>query len=381
MARQAILSGNRDLFGRFILPGFVFKAAIIGGGYATGREMATFFLPSGPLGGLFAIGTALVVWSTVCALTFLFAYVTQARDYRTFSRRLLGPCWWIFDAAFFLAMILFLAAFVAAAGSVGTALFDWGVLGGSLLLMGCIMLVTAFGNTMVENVFRYTSIFLYATYIVFFILAISTFGSSRIVDSLSANVPTTNWFVGGLTFAGYNIIGVILVLPVTRHFRSRRDAVVAGVLAGPMAMIPGLLFFLCMTVFYAEIGNEVLPSDFLLLQLDQPIFRLVFQFMIFVALFESGVSVVNSFNERVSHAWSEYRGTEFRPGIRLAVTALVLAVSLFIAYRIGFVGLVADGYRWVAYIFLYIFVLPLLTYGVWFLSRSGRSAGRVGRTD
>src|SRR5690606_24859553 len=145
-----------------------------------------------------AIGAAVIVWSTVCALTFLFAYVTQARDYRTFSRHLLGPCWWIFDAAFFLAMILFLAAFVAAAGSVGAALFDWGVLGGSLLLAGVSMLVTSFGNTMVQIVFRYTSIFLYPTYIVFFILAISTFRSSRSVDSLSANVPTTNWLVRGL---------------------------------------------------------------------------------------------------------------------------------------------------------------------------------------
>jgi len=40
---------------RFLLPGFAFKALVIGGGYATGRELATFFLPSGPLGGLWAM--------------------------------------------------------------------------------------------------------------------------------------------------------------------------------------------------------------------------------------------------------------------------------------------------------------------------------------
>ena len=39
-------------FQRFLLPGFAFKAVVIGGGYATGRELAEFFLPSGPWGGI-----------------------------------------------------------------------------------------------------------------------------------------------------------------------------------------------------------------------------------------------------------------------------------------------------------------------------------------
>lgn len=43
---------------RYVLPGLAFKAAVIGGGYATGRELAEFFLPSGPRGGLMAIALA-----------------------------------------------------------------------------------------------------------------------------------------------------------------------------------------------------------------------------------------------------------------------------------------------------------------------------------
>ena len=40
---------------RFLLPGLAFKAVVIGGGYATGRELAEFFLSAGPRGGLSAI--------------------------------------------------------------------------------------------------------------------------------------------------------------------------------------------------------------------------------------------------------------------------------------------------------------------------------------
>jgi uncharacterized membrane protein YkvI len=50
---------------RWILPGLAFKAVVIGGGYATGRELAEFFLPSGPIGGLLANLVATVVWSVV----------------------------------------------------------------------------------------------------------------------------------------------------------------------------------------------------------------------------------------------------------------------------------------------------------------------------
>ena len=42
-------------FQRWILPGLAFKAAVIGGGYATGRELAEYFIPSGPQGGVAAI--------------------------------------------------------------------------------------------------------------------------------------------------------------------------------------------------------------------------------------------------------------------------------------------------------------------------------------
>ncbi len=62
-----------------------------------------------------------------------------------------------------------------------------------------------------------------------------------------------------------------MILPVLRHLTSDRDAVVAGLLAGPLAIIPALLFFLCMVAFYPAIGAEVLPADFMLRQMGLPL--------------------------------------------------------------------------------------------------------------
>ena len=82
---------SNSRFQRWILPGLAFKAAVIGGGYATGRELAEYFIPSGPQGGVMAILVAMLAWSGLCALTFALAHATRSYDYRTFFATLLGP--------------------------------------------------------------------------------------------------------------------------------------------------------------------------------------------------------------------------------------------------------------------------------------------------
>ena len=42
---------------------------------------------------------------------------------------------------------------------------------------------------------------------------------------------------------------------------------------------------------------------------------------------------------------------------------------MLLAERIGLVALIATGYRLLAYVLIAIYVLPLLTYGVWRLHR------------
>src|SRR5262245_960677 len=151
-------------FQRFVLPGFAFKAVVIGGGYATGRELAEFFLPSGPSGGLLAILLAMVVWSGVCALTFMFARVMGAFGYGTFFQRLLGPFWIAFEIAYLLFIILILAVFGAAADEIGAATFGLPRIAGSVALVGAIAAVTAYGNAAVERLFKWATFFLYGVY-------------------------------------------------------------------------------------------------------------------------------------------------------------------------------------------------------------------------
>jgi hypothetical protein len=57
----------RDFFRIYVIPGAVFEAITVGGGYGTGREIVQFFTQYGPTGGLLGLLVA------TCGMTFIFS--------------------------------------------------------------------------------------------------------------------------------------------------------------------------------------------------------------------------------------------------------------------------------------------------------------------
>jgi uncharacterized membrane protein YkvI len=360
-------------FQRFLLPGFAFKAVVIGGGYSTGREIAEFFVPLGPWGGVAAMALAMGLWSLICVVTFLLARMIGAHDYRPFFRALLGRGWIAFEASYVFFFILILAVYGAAAGALAAAMFGWPTIAGVILLMALIAAFTAWGNVSVEWLFKYASFFLYGVYALFVIFGFQRFGA-RIGEGFAQAAPATGGWIGaGITYASYNAVAAAVVLPVLRHLTSDRDAVVAGVLAGPLAIIPAFLFFLCMMAFYPAIGAEVLPADFMLGQMGLPLLHGAFQAMIFAALLQSSVSSVHAVNERIAGVLAE-RGRAFPPAQRFACTAAILVAAIFAAQQFGLVALIAKGYRALAWLLIATFLLPLFTVGVWRLAKRRAAA-------
>ena len=370
---SGVVGDRPSWFKRFLLPGLGVKAVVIGGGYATGRELAEFFLSRGPWGGLFAILFATLLFSIFCPLTFVVARRFGTYDYRSFFKRLLGPAWPLFELAYLLFVVLILAVYGAAAGAIAAAVFGVPEWVGTVALMAGIAGVVAFGNKAVERLFRDVSYYLYGIYAVFVVLALWKFGA-RVPGGFINHPQTSGWALSGLTYFGYNIIGAVVILPVLRHLTSDRDAVVSGVIAGPLTMLPALLFFIPMVAFYPEVQSATLPSDFMLQRIGIPVFHLLFQAMIFSALLESGTSSVHAINERIDHAWNARTGGSLSHRARLAIALVLLVGCMFLASRFGLVALIANGYRALAYILLATYILPLVTIGVWKLWRAERSA-------
>lgn len=365
---EAIARASPTRFNRFWLPGFAFKAFVIGGGYATGRELAEFFLPSGPVGGLLGMAFAMVCWSVVCMVTFAFARATHSYDYGAFFHHLLGPAAFLFDLAYAALMVIILSVFGAAAGEIGRALFGWPELAGTLILVSAIAAITTFGNVAVERLFKVVTYFLYAVYILFVVLSFAKFGNRIGASFHTAQVTSAHWALDGLTYAGYNVIGAVAILPTLRHLTSQRDALVSGALAGPLAILPAFLLFLCMCAYYPEIGAATLPSDYLLGRLNIPVFHLVFELMVFAALLESGTGAVHASLQRISGSLAAHN-MRFPNSLRLTLALSILVAAIFVASHFGLVALIARGYRLLAYLILLVYVLPILTRGLWLLTR------------
>jgi uncharacterized membrane protein YkvI len=359
-------------FKRWLLPGLGVRAVVIGGGYATGRELAEFFLSKGPWGGLYAILFATLLFSIFCSLTFVAARHFQTFNYRSFFKQLLGPAWPLFELAYLLFVVLILAVYGAAAGAIGNAVFGAPLWVGTALLAVCIAAIVAFGNKAVERLFRDVSYLLYGVYALFIVLALWKFGA-LVPGGFEAYPQTSGWAIAGITYFGYNIVGAVVILPVLRHLTSDRDAVIAGTIAGPLTMVPALLFFIPMVAFYPQVQSATLPSDFMLQRIGILAFHLLFQLMIFSALLESGTSSVHAINERIDHAWKARTGKSLTHRQRLTIALVVIVLCMFLASRFGLVALIATGYRALSYVLLATFILPLITVGVWKLSR-GRNA-------
>ena len=98
--------------------------------------------------------------------------------------------------------------------------------------------------------------------------------------------------------------------------------------------------------------------------------------MILAAMLESGVGGVHAINERVGNMLAARGKREGGLKLleRLSSTSIILLLAVVVADRVGLVTLIADGYRWLAYIFLLVYVLPLLTIGLWRLYRTTAAA-------
>ena len=374
-------AGGGTFFQRYLLPAFALKGVIIGGGYATGRELVEYFLSQGTWGAFLAMALATAIWAIVSALTFAFAHQTRSYDYRAFTSRLLGRGAIIFEICFLLFSVLMLAVFGAAAGEIGASLFGFPTLIGTLALAALIALVAGCGERAVELMFKYVSVFLYLVYAIFLVLALTQVGW-RMDDAFAGSAVEPGWPVSGVTYGIYNIVAAIMILPVLRHLGSRRQAFVAGLIAGPMAMLPALAFLIAMLGFYPAILGETLPSDYVLQRLGSPAFRFIFQIMVFGALLESGVGVIHALNERAV-AWRRRDDPErpVSPWFRVTLTLCVLAGCMFVASAIGLVDLIAQGYRIMAWVFLATFILPLLTVGAYRLWSARTSQAPAIRAD
>lgn len=359
---------SSQFFQKYLLPGFIFQSVVIAGGYGTGRELVEFFLQLGPTTGLLAMAISTAIWSAVCAASYELSRMSRSYDYRSFSKQLLGRGWFVFEILYLAQILLVLAIIAAAAGAILNETFRLPTAVGVVGMTGAVGFLAIRGTPTIEKFLAGWSFVLYGVYVFFFVWCMARFGRSSALSFVASGVDE-GWLIGGVTYAAYNLSLIPALLFSMRHVDTRREAVTAGVLTGPIAMMPGLLLYIAMAGQYPAIVEQTVPVNFMLQLLGSRVFQTTFQVMLFGTLIESGVGMVHGVNERVARVYEERRHT--MPAALRSLIAVGLLVTGAVLARFGIIDLIASGYGTITWFFLAVYVVPVLTFGVWKILKSG----------
>lgn len=365
----------RDFFNRILVPGLVIQAVMVGGGYATGRELVEFFLSKGPVTGLLGMAFTAALFSAGTMIAFELARRFQTFDYQSFNRIYLGRLAILFEIGYLATLLLALSVVSAAAARLVGEALGTPELANSIAFTLVVAALVFFGNHFIERIISWWSLLFYLAYGLLCVLVLWRFGD-RVTEALAStalDVPVA--MREAVAYTGYNIVILPILIFVARHFRSPREALLSGALAGPLILLPGLAFMLALTAFQSEILDAALPVAVVLERLGMPFVSILIQLVILGALVKTGAGLLHGFNERVARRYSDNQ-RPMSPSLRPLIAVAASAIAVYVAARVGLVDLIGRGYRYSSAYFLLVFLLPLLTRGLWLLLRSPPTADR-----
>jgi uncharacterized membrane protein YkvI len=373
------MSGGSTLGDRFralLLPGIVFQSVLVGGAYATGREIVQYGARFGA-GGLWSLLAIGLGFGAVSAVAFEFARVTRCYDYRSLLRELIGPAWRVFDVVFVAMVVLIIAVVSAASGSIAESILGLPYAAGVTLVILLVGAINAAGRRTIENFKSIGTALLYAGYAAFAGTVLAAGGDrlgSAFAEPLPEGVTVAAMIGTGILYVGYNVAGIASCLFVLDRQTRRSEAMIAGALTGLLSTVPFLLTYLAVMVFYPEpaVLDAEVPWLVMLDRVGGGWLVAFYAVVVFWTLVETSVGFIHAVIDRIAVARSELG----RPPLTPRTVALISAGMLILAAllsRFGIIALVARGYGLLAYAFLALFVLPLLTVGVWRIVRSGRA--------
>lgn len=365
-----------SLWRRYLLAGVVFQSVLIGGGYATGRELVEFFLAARPTAAYTGLLLVAALWSVICAAAFAHAHAARTYDYKSFYQSLLGRGWVLFEVAYVALLVLVLAVLGAAAGEIGSQFLGLSPMAGTALFAVLVAVVSALGLRGVEFAFSAWGPLIYPAFGILAWLAMT-----RWPETLGSVVATPGesgggWLVKGLAYAGYNLAVIASVLPFARHFTTTREAVISGALCGPLAVIPGMLLITALLTQYPGVLSAPVPVTVVLKALDLPWVTFMVSCVIFGTLVQTGFGIIGGLVERLVNSESVVRQVGERR-LRAVVPVALIVVSVYLGERLGLIALIAQGYAAVAWAILVLTVVPLaaVTIGGWWKRRSVARSG------
>ena len=359
-------------FGKFVLPGIILQSVMIGGGYATGREIVEYGAKYGALGWLSGLGTFLG-FAVIAALTYELIRLTKAYDFKTFMKTIGGPLWIVFDIVYLLFMVVIIAVMASATGNIVEQTLGLNYWVGVVAITVVVAILNFYGSRLIERFETLGTVALYAGYIIFSVLVIGTFGKN--ISTVFANHDTS--FIGGSVSAGkalwsgvlycaYNLVVMPATFFTIERQTRRVESVVSGIIGGVLATIPWFLTYFAVMCFYPN--PDVLGASVPWLAMMQgtagPVVIAIFGIVMGWTLIETSTGIIHAALERVNNGLKEAHKPPMT-GKQQAILTIIVLVGSMVLSKVGIIDLIATVYNTLSYAFLAIYVLPLITVGVY----------------
>lgn len=371
--------GLRGALGAVFLPAAIFQIVLVGPGFSTGREVVEFAGIYGAL-GTWSLAVILIGFAVLCVIAFEVSRVTEAYNYRTYIRHLIGRAWPLFDVLWIVFMLV-ISGLVTSAGA--TVLADTFGVPELLAVFGILAtaaVILFIGRRAIEAFDIAGSILFSVGISVFAVVVllrrwdavVDVFATTDTQHSESATPLAAAW-AGGL-YVAYNIPTMVPVLFALDRQTRRAHSVASGLLGAVLVFVPFTLTFLAIQAFYTSgITEEPIPWLVMFGAVGGGALATLFAVVFTYAVIDTSAATVHAFMDRVDDALTE-RGRPRMDRRRRGLAVAGVLIAAFVLSRVGVIGLVAQGYTWLAYGFGIVFVLPLVTRGSYLIWKASKSS-------
>ena len=364
-------------FGTIVLPAIILQSVLIGGGYATGREIVEYGAQYGASGWIAVLG----IWigfSVMAVLTFELARVFEVYEYKSFIKELIWKAWPLFDLLFLAMAVLIIAIMASAAGEIMQETLGIPYLVGILVIIAVVGVLAYYGAWLIEEFKTIGSAGLYIAFIAFAGIVIaatwgdvtSTFATGDTSYAADASIGAV--VQSGILYVGYNLAVFPAVFFALHRQTTREETLTAGLLAGTLMSLPFALSYVAMMGFYPQESVMDAPVPWLpmLDAVGGTAIIALYGIVVGWTLIETSVGLIHAILDRIDADIDEVdagplEGTEGLSRPQRGALGVGILTGAVVLSQVGIIALVAQGYTIMAYFFIALFAIPLLTVGVY----------------
>ncbi len=351
-----------------VLPGIILQSVLIGGGYATGREIVEYGAKFGASG--WVCGLAIFLgFSIMSILSMEACRQWQVYDYKSLLKRLIGPAWIFYEIVYLLLAILIIAVMASAAGEILHSTLGFSPWIGVVLIIILVGFLNYKGEDVIAKLETLGTVALFAAYILFTIVVFSNKGVE--IFNVFANWDTSYrkeapgfglliWT--GFLYVGYNLAVYPASFFTYREIKSRRESIAAGFISGMLMTVPWFLTYFAILAYYpdkAVLGATVPWLE--ILKSSHPILIVIFGIVVGWTLIETATGMIHAFISRIETEVAERQKAPIKKIYKALISSVALVASLILA-QVGIIDLVAKGYELMAYAMIAVYGIPLIFY-------------------